>query len=104
LPRHWEPVDPAHGNKHLVLLTTAKHADELTQVEQHWKQTNGQGNIVSVHRIQNSALHHRFETARSQTLNLTEQLAYHGTSTNAPVLIYNSPTGFDMRRGAAQPG
>jgi hypothetical protein len=103
-PAHWEPVDPTHGNKHLLLLTKEKHSAELAEVEQHWQQTNGQGRVVAVHRIQNSALHHRFEGARQSTPGVTERLAYHGTRLNVPALIYDSPTGFDMSRGMAQPG
>jgi hypothetical protein len=104
LPRHWELVNPTYGNKHLVLLTKAKHADELAEVAKHWQQTRGQGIIVSVHRIQNPALHHRFEGMRKNTPGLAEQVAYHGTRTNAPALIYDSPTGFDMSRGMSAPG
>jgi hypothetical protein len=103
-PAHWESVDTKHGNKHLLQLTKEKRSAELGEVEQHWQNTQGQGTIVSVHRIQNSALHHRFEGMRQTTPGLTEQVAYHGTRTNVPALIYDSLTGFDMRRGMAQPG
>jgi hypothetical protein len=104
LPQHWETVDTTHGNKHLLLLTKQKHLDELTEVEKHWEQTDGQGRIVAVHRIQNSALHHRFEGMRKNTPSLTEQAAHHGTRANVPALIYDSPTGFDMSRGMSTPG
>jgi hypothetical protein len=104
LSRHWEPVDTAHGNKHLLLLTKEKHAAELAELEKHWQQTHGSGCIVSVHRIQNSALHHRFEGMQKNTPSLTKRVAYHGTRTNVPTLIYDSPTGFDMSRGASAPG
>jgi hypothetical protein len=104
LPHHWEHINSKRGNKHLVQLTKEKHADELAEVEQHWQQTDGDGTIVAVHRIQNSALHHRFEGARQSTPGLVEQIAYHGTSANVPALIYDSPKGFDMSRGMAQPG
>ena len=104
LPRHWEPVNPAHDNKHLVLLTKEKHAAELAEVEQHWQQTQGYGCIVSVHRIQNSALHQRFEGMRKSTPSLTEQVAYHGTRLNVPAGIYDSPTGFNMICGTARSG
>jgi hypothetical protein len=57
-----------------------------------------------VHRIQSNALHHRFEGMRRNTPGLSEQVAYHGTRTNVPALIYDSPTGFDMSRGTARPG
>jgi len=104
LPRHWEPMDTTHGNKHLVHLTKEKHPAELAEVEQHWQLTNGNGHIVSVHRIQNSALHRRFAKARQCTPGVTEQLTYHGTRSNVPSSIYASRTGFDMSRGLHQPG
>jgi hypothetical protein len=103
-PAHWEPVDPTHGNKHLMHLAKGKHDAELGEVEQHWQQTFGHGSIVSVHRIQNSGLHHRFERMRQNTPSMTEQVAYHGTRTNVPALIYDCPTGFDMSRGLHRPG
>jgi hypothetical protein len=103
-PAHWEAVDTKHGNKHLVRLTKGKHGAELGEVEQHWQNTQGHGTIVSVHRIQNSALHQRFEGARLDTPSLTEQVAYHGTLANVPAGIYDSPTGFNMRCGVYAPG
>jgi len=96
---HWEPVDSAHGNKHLLLLTKAKHKAELAKIAQHWHQTDGVGKVESVHRIQNPALLRRFEHAKH--VGLTEVIAYHGTKLNVPAGIYDSPTGFDMSRGEA---
>ena len=32
---HWQPVDAAHGNRHLLLLADDKHAHELAEVQQH---------------------------------------------------------------------
>jgi len=103
-PALWEAVDTTHENKHLLLLTKEKHSAELAELEQHWQNTQGQGTIVSVHRIQNSALHHRFEGMQKNTPSLTKRVAYHGTRTNVPALIYDSLTGFDMSRGAYAPG
>jgi hypothetical protein len=104
-PAHWEAVNGAHGNKHLVQLTEEKHAAELAAVKRHWKKTKGVGTVVSVHRIQNSALHRRFAKARQCTqLSLPEKIAYHGTRSNVPAKIYDSPTGFNMRRGVHAPG
>jgi hypothetical protein len=57
-----------------------------------------------VHRIQNGALHLRFEEARRKTPTVTEQVAYHGTRLNVPAGIYDSPTGFNMICGTARPG
>jgi hypothetical protein len=102
-PAHWETVDRAHGNKHLVRLTT-KHRAELTAVKRHWKSTNGLGRVISVHRIQNGALHRRFEKMRKSHPKLAEKVAYHGTRANVPASIYDSPSGFDMSRGAYAPG
>jgi hypothetical protein len=104
LPSHWEPIDPAHGDKHLLQLTKEKHSAELAEVEQHWQQTDGDGTIVRVHRIQNPALHRRFEGTRRQTPGLVDTIAYHGTRLNAPALIYDSPTGFSVPRGSYAPG
>jgi len=103
-PAHWEPVDPTHGNQHLVQLTKGKYGAELGEVEQHWLQTFGHGRIASVHRIQNGVLHRRFETARFQAPTLAERVAYHGTRLNVPAGIYDSPMGFNMRCGVYVPG
>ena len=80
-------------------------------MEKHWQQTKGQGTIVSVHRIQNPALHRRFVAEAKRhgggwfsSSGLKEMVAYHGTRANAPALIYDSPTGFDMSCGVARYG
>jgi hypothetical protein len=61
LPSHWNPIDPAHGNTSLVLLTEKEHATELAQVKQHYSSTGGVGTLLSVHRVQNMLQWKRFE-------------------------------------------
>jgi hypothetical protein len=116
-PGHWQPVaaKPGHS-RHLLLLTeTDKHASELAEVKQHWKDTGGFGRVVSVHRIQNSALHRRFEEKKIALEQqrrgqkdiikpVEETVAYHGTRSNVPALIYDSPTGFEVSRGESAEG
>ena len=106
---HWEPIDPAHGNRHLLLLTEQKHADELAEVKQHYASTGGIGRILSVHRIQNPQLLQRYEQARQQLQRAGSStkgdiIAYHGTRVNDPALIYDSATGFDISQGVYAPG
>ncbi len=108
-PAHWESINPAHGNRHLLMLNPVKHANELAEVKRHWKKTQGVGSILSVHRIQNAALHRRYEEAKQQLQQSGKKhqadiIAYHGTSQKRPALIYDSPTGFDISKGMARPG
>ncbi len=108
-PAHWQPVDRTHGNRHLLLLDSVKHAKELQEIESHWQQTRGAGTILSVYRIQNPSLHRRYEEAKQQLQQSGEGhkadvIAYHGTRWNNPELIYDSPTGFDINKGRARSG
>ncbi len=108
-PLHWESIDPSHGNRHLLLLDPVKHAEELAHIKSHWQTTSGVGSILSVHRIQNPALHRRYAEAKQQMQQSGEEhqaevIAYHGTSQNSPSLIYDSPTGFDISKGQSRPG
>ncbi len=108
-PQHWSLVDPAHGNRHLMLLDHVKHSRELAEIKAHWQSTGGYGVILSVHRIQNPALHQRYEEAKQRLQQSGEQhqadaTAYHGTRLNDPALIYDSPTGFDVSKGTALAG
>ena len=111
-PAHWDPIDPAHGNTSLVLLSkdNAKHAAEIAAVEQGWTSTAGLGTIVSIHRVQNLHLHKQFE-AKKAALKKAGRLSrsddvrvYHGTQGNAPSLIHSSKVGFDPSLGRARPG
>jgi hypothetical protein len=116
-PAHWQPVAVKAGHsRHLLLLSEAdEHTAELAEVKQHWKDTGGFGRVVSVHRIQNSALHRRFEETK-YTLEqqrrgqkdilkpVEEMVAYHGTRSNVPAFIYDSPTGFDVSRCVSAAG
>ncbi len=108
-PQHWSLVDPAHGNRHLMLLDSVKHSQELAEIKAHWQSTGGHGIILSVHRIQNPALHRRYEEAKqrlqqSGKKHQTDVVAYHGTLVNNPALIYDSPTGFDISKGHCAEG
>lgn len=108
-PSRWESVDPSHGNRHLLLLDAVKHAAELEGVKAHWNDTQGRGTIVSVHRVQNPSLHQRYAEVKQNLIkdgvqHQSEVIAYHGTRSNDPALIYDSKTGFDVSRGMARPG
>lgn len=110
-PAHWDPVDPSHGNKTLVLLSKAnpKHASELTQVQQSWTGTAGIGSIVTVHRVQNLALWRAYEAKKAElqksgSLIKSDMVVYHGTRANAPELIHAGSVGFDPSLGASHPG
>jgi hypothetical protein len=68
------------------------------------------GSLVRVYRVQNLAQHQRYEAAKTALLTKSGKavqvnlIAYHGTSTNAPWLITDSDTGFDVSKGVAVPG
>ena len=106
-PAHWDPIDPAHGNASLVLLSkdNAKHAAEIAAVEQGWTNSAETDKIVSIHRVQNLHLHQQYE-ARKAELQKAGQLAqsdvrvYHGTRRNVPSLIHSGTTGFDPACGS----
>jgi hypothetical protein len=109
LPAEWSLVNQSHGNRHLMLLDPVKHAEELAHLKSHWQATSGVGSILSVHRIQNPALHRRYEEAKqrlqqSGEQHETEVIAYHGTYANNPALIYDSPTGFAISKGHCAEG
>ncbi len=104
-----ETVNPAFGNRHLLLLNGSKHRKELNELKEHWKATGGAGVIKSVHRIQNPALHRRYEEAKQELQqsgkkHQADVIAYHGTLVNNPALIYDSPTGFDISKGHCAEG
>ncbi len=88
----------------LHLLDPLRHATELSAVVTHWRATNGVGSILTVHRIENPSLLRRYEEARRVPFwskqHQTDVTAYHGTRAIDPVLIYDSPTGFDISKGA----
>ncbi len=105
---HWTVVDPSHGNRHLLLLNGSKHRKELNELKEHWKATGGAGVIKSVHRIQNPALHRRYEEAKQELKQSGKKhqadiIAYHGTRSNNPAWIYDSPNGFNPLRGQVVP-
>lgn len=107
-PSHWDPVDSAHGNRTLVLLSpeNPRHVAELKQVHDRWTRTGGQGTIASVHRVQNSHLHARFEDwkCRHSSQHHKELTVYYGTSRTAPSLIHEGSAGFDPKFAEALPG
>ena len=105
-PAHWDPIDPAHGNTSLVMLSKSNpnHAAEIAAVEQGWTSTAGQGRIVSIHRVQNLHLHKQYEAKKEELyaaghLTQVDLRVYHGTRTNDPSLIHSGTTGFDPARG-----
>jgi hypothetical protein len=85
IPAHWNPIDPAHGNTSLVLLTEKDHAAELAEVHQHYSSTNGLGKLLSVHRVQNEEQWKRFEQKR---LELAEQALTVGEPAPASLKVY----------------
>jgi hypothetical protein len=109
LPSHWEAVDPAHGNKTLVLLTSATHVKELAEVKKHWENTAGNGTIERVYRVQNEAQYRRYKVALEKLVAAGKHVdgnlvCYHGTSSNPPWHISSSDKGFDVARAISVPG
>ncbi len=109
LPSARNPIDTANGNKVFVLLDKVKHAKELSDVEEHWSNTSGDGTIVAVHRVQNEAQYRRFRKKATELCKSDEQaqlniIVYHGTGANKPSLICESDSGFDPSKGEAVPG
>jgi hypothetical protein len=109
LPSHWEAVDPAHGNKTLVQLTSAKHAKELAEVTKHWDNSAGNGTIVRVYRVQNEAQYQRYKKALEKLVAAGKHVdgnlvCYHGTSSNPPWRVTDSDKGFDIARAISVPG
>jgi hypothetical protein len=109
LPKQWDAIDKANGNKVFVLLDDQKDEEELTGVKEHWEATEGCGEIVTVHRVQNEKQWRRFHKAGKRLFSAGKHaqlnvIAYHGTRANVPWLICESNKGFDPNKGEAAPG
>jgi hypothetical protein len=78
-------------------------------VEQQWKETDGLGKIVTIHRVQNLHLHKKYEAKKAALLAAGQLvqagvITYHGSRNNAPSLIHSGAVRFDPSLGRASPG
>lgn len=101
IPEHWKPMNEEDEVK-LFLLDPVEESDEYERVASQFLLTLPNADILRVERIQNKMIIRRyFDRSRLMkdfgTLDLQEELLFHGTRYNHPELIYMGGEGFDMR-------
>eukprot|EP00347_Sterkiella_histriomuscorum_P016158 403354258 len=102
-PNSWEQIDQhILKQKNLIIIPLAQGGQEWINIENQFKVTMPQANILTIERIQNKKLWRNFKHALDD---ITDQwgkqtethMLYHGTKQTPPEKIYDSEEGFNMQ-------
>ena len=103
-PGLWDDHTDDNGDCKLVLLNEYSDIDEYNVIATGFKQTLSppRYKIIRIERIQNKLLWQKYldcakRMFRFNNGKIEEMILFHGTSTNAPELIYKGDANFDMR-------
>ena len=103
MPSYWQKIEQImKGPKFFIILQLGKSSEEYKKIEEEFLKTMYKSKILKIERVQNRHLWTVFQTEVNR---LTEKSGgvkpdvrylYHGTSSTAPTMIYQSEEGFNM--------